>query len=130
MSPITISIASTTLLSPSVKLTINNSSPSCTEVVGVSFVKGEVPRDNFIITNKDSGRKAAYVEPELQIEPQYVRIDSGASKETVIPLEKFYSLEKGENQVMYFTEIGFRECDDYSNIGSEYVKSNKINIKV
>ena len=130
MKPISISIASTTLLYPSIKLIITNSSPNCREIVGVSFVKGEVPRDHFVITNKDSRKKAVYVEPELQIEPQCVRIEAGDSKETIIPLEKFYSLEKGENQVMYFTEIGFRDCDNYYKIGSEYVKSNKINIKV
>lgn len=41
-----------------------------------------------------------------------------ASKETVIPLENLYSLKKGENQVMYFNEIYFRECNDYYHTGS------------
>ena len=109
----------------------NEAKSTCYEVPGYLLMEDNNPHGRLQINNKLTGEKPEYLGPKIKIQPSYVAIQPGETKDFEVSLQD-YDLKKGETYgVKYLSSLTYYECGKLqSSPYTDFTESNIIDIKV
>jgi len=108
----------------------NEARSTCYEFPGYLLMEDNNPHGNLQINNKLTGEKPKYFGPAIKIQPSYVAIQPGETKDFEVSLQD-YDLIKGETySVKYLSSLTYHECGKLSDSYHSFIESNIIDIKV